>query len=322
MVPVYNTAKFLPCCLDSLLDQDLDNAQYEIVCVNDGSSDDSCEVLMEYAKQYRNIKVINQKNAGHAAARNRGFNEAQGKYIWFVDSDDCIDKCCYHFLISTMEKNMVDVMTIRRVPFYSEKEIPKEKKNYQIEQKKGKCPNSCSGVRIFSRKLLLENGIVWNEELSPCDDIAFVFLAQSNANSVLHNESVSYYHRQWNGSVTAQKSQAASEKYISSFYLLAEMYDEELKKSKYSKVEKKQIEERKNQCTQAILMEFALRRDKEETNRELIRLKEKGMYPYKTIYDNLKPKVSLKRTMMDFAQFFFFNEKYYLFFCSLIRIIK
>lgn len=88
IVPVYNAAAYLPECLDSLLAQDIPQSNYEIICVNDGSKDDSLSVLQTYAEQHPNIVIIDKENGGVTTARNTGLASAKGEYIWFVDSDD------------------------------------------------------------------------------------------------------------------------------------------------------------------------------------------------------------------------------------------
>ena len=89
IVPVYNVEKYLERCLDSLINQTLTNI--EIVCINDGSTDNSGKILDDYAAKDNRIKVIHQNNAGQAVARNNGLKIANGNYINFVDSDDWVD---------------------------------------------------------------------------------------------------------------------------------------------------------------------------------------------------------------------------------------
>lgn len=96
IVPVYNVEKYLSECLDSLLDQDIPHDDYEIICINDGSTDGSLTILRDYASKHSNIRIINQENSGVASARNAGLDAAQGEYIWFFDSDDiCAPNCLY-----------------------------------------------------------------------------------------------------------------------------------------------------------------------------------------------------------------------------------
>ncbi len=100
IIPVYNTEKYLPKCLDSVCNQTL--SDIEIICINDASTDNSLAILKEYAKKDNRIKLINFKeNKGAAAARNTGIDEAQGEYIGFVDSDDFVDLDFYEKLYRT-----------------------------------------------------------------------------------------------------------------------------------------------------------------------------------------------------------------------------
>ena len=89
IVPVYNVERYLRQCLDSLVNQTYQNI--EIICVDDGSTDASSEILTEYALRSSKVRVIRQENSGLSAARNVGFSFAMGEYVMYVDSDDWID---------------------------------------------------------------------------------------------------------------------------------------------------------------------------------------------------------------------------------------
>lgn len=88
IVPVYNVSSYLRDCLDSILRQTYPNI--EIICINDGSTDDSLEILNEYKDRDSRITIISQMNSGLSAARNTGLEAAKGEWVTFVDSDDCI----------------------------------------------------------------------------------------------------------------------------------------------------------------------------------------------------------------------------------------
>ena len=90
IIPIYNTAKYLPNCLDSIVNQTYKNL--EIILIDDGSTDNSYKIAAEYAKKDSRIKLIYQKNTGQSAARNHGIKLATGEYISFIDSDDQIAK--------------------------------------------------------------------------------------------------------------------------------------------------------------------------------------------------------------------------------------
>ena len=106
IIPVYNTEKLLRRCLNSVLNQTLKDI--EIICVNDGSTDNSARILDDYGK-YENIKIIEQKNSGLSSARNTGLDIATGKYIAFLDSDDFVDPDFYEKLFNNIEKYKADV---------------------------------------------------------------------------------------------------------------------------------------------------------------------------------------------------------------------
>ena len=86
IIPVYNTAKDLKECLDSVISQTLDDI--EIICINDGSPDNSLEILREYAQKDTRFVIIDQKNKGAGAARNIGISQAVGEFVAFMDADD------------------------------------------------------------------------------------------------------------------------------------------------------------------------------------------------------------------------------------------
>lgn len=95
IVPIYNVEAYLSNCLDSLLEQDISHNDYEIICVNDCSPDNSRSIVLDYQKKFSNIILIDHKeNKKLSAARNTGFDKAKGDFIWFVDSDDMIQPNC------------------------------------------------------------------------------------------------------------------------------------------------------------------------------------------------------------------------------------
>lgn len=108
IIPVYNVAPYLPKCLDSVLAQTL--ADIEVICINDGSTDDSSKILHDYAAKDKRIKVINQSNRGISAARNVGLKMVQSDYVMFVDSDDYIAFDMAENLYQTMIKENPDVV--------------------------------------------------------------------------------------------------------------------------------------------------------------------------------------------------------------------
>ncbi|MBR6412944.1 MAG: glycosyltransferase [Alphaproteobacteria bacterium] len=103
IVPVYNVEKYLPKCLESLINQTL--KEIEIICVNDESPDSCDQILKEYQERDKRIIVLNQKNSGQGSARNRGLEITKGKYIQFLDSDDYFEPTCCAEMYQLMEEH-------------------------------------------------------------------------------------------------------------------------------------------------------------------------------------------------------------------------
>lgn len=107
IVPVYNREKWLKRCLDSLINQTLQDI--EIICIDDGSTDNSRDILADYQKDDERVKVILQNNEGPSSARNKGLDIATGDYIGFVDSDDYVDRDYYEKLYKAASETRADI---------------------------------------------------------------------------------------------------------------------------------------------------------------------------------------------------------------------
>lgn len=105
IVPVFNAEKYLKMCLNSLVSQTLKNI--EIICIDDGSTDNSLAILDKFKSKDDRIKIIKQKNYGVSMARNNGISEAQGEYIGFVDADDWVDKDFFEKLYNAAQNIML-----------------------------------------------------------------------------------------------------------------------------------------------------------------------------------------------------------------------
>lgn len=107
IVPIYNVEKYLARCLESLINQTLEDI--EIICVNDGSTDNSADILAKFAEKDERIKIITQVNSGLSEARNAGISASTGKFIAFLDSDDFVDLDFYEALYNSAIKNNCDI---------------------------------------------------------------------------------------------------------------------------------------------------------------------------------------------------------------------
>lgn len=108
LIPVYNVEEYLERCLDSVLNQSL--TRIEVICVNDGSTDKSLEILKKYQENDSRVIIVNKENGGLPSARNAGIERARGEYVGFVDSDDYVQPDMFEKLYNTAKKEKSDVV--------------------------------------------------------------------------------------------------------------------------------------------------------------------------------------------------------------------
>ena len=121
IMPCYNTEQYVEETLKSVLNQSFKD--YEIICLNDGSTDGTLEILKRYQQSYPNIRVISSENHGIAYQRNTGVQCAQGKYIYYMDSDDLLKENCLETLYQYAEADNLDVVYFEADSFYETKDI-------------------------------------------------------------------------------------------------------------------------------------------------------------------------------------------------------
>lgn len=127
IVPVYNEEKYLKRCIDSILNQKFSN--YELILINDGSTDGSGDICDEYQLADNRVRVIHKENGGLSSARNYGLQIAVGKYIGFVDSDDWITADMYSFLIETAIDSEADIVASSYILTKGEERFRKEEQS-------------------------------------------------------------------------------------------------------------------------------------------------------------------------------------------------
>lgn len=195
VLPIYNVEKYLPKCLDSILDQE--SSVHEIICVNDGSYDKSLEILKEYAAKNDKIKVINKENGGVSSARNAGIEACTGEYIHFFDPDDWIDSNVYEKCIETITNTGAEIVVFDYIDEPSGKEWTLlENKTYDDPFKAVKDTTINSGYiwnKIFKKSLMVDNNIFYKEDIKYGEDNLFVnmILAKSKLTVTLPKF---YYH--------------------------------------------------------------------------------------------------------------------------------
>ena len=203
IVPVYNTEEYLQKCLASLVNQDF--TDYEIIIVNDGSTDNSKKIIDEYAKEYKFIKAYDKENGGLSSARNYGIDKAKGKYIAFVDSDDYVDVAYLKELYEAIIKDDSDIAVCEFSYVYKDGNVVRSYSNLKYTSDSLKSyllTPPMAPIRLFKKDLFKEirfkEGIYYEDlELCPklvkyVNKVSFVDLSLYSYlmrdNSIMHQK--------------------------------------------------------------------------------------------------------------------------------------
>lgn len=198
IVPIYNVEKYLDDCLISLTSQNIPEDMFEIICIDDGSSDNSGEIIDRYASMHTNIIVIHKSNGGVSSARNMGLKNARGEYIWFVDSDDYISVDSIGYICNVLKKNKPDVLQVGMKAFLDGSSIS-NKGMLQVDEE---------AVRYYTwiQAEIMKSDIIKNNHIEfdinvhwGEDDIFSVFVYQKASIIIDLNKTV-YFYRQREGS--------------------------------------------------------------------------------------------------------------------------
>ena len=113
IIPVYNAEKYLKKCLESVFQQNLKLEDFEVICINDGSTDKTQQILEEFQKKYTNIILENQENFGEAISRNKALSLSKGEYITFLDSDDYYDALTLSKALQIIASQNLDILYLK-----------------------------------------------------------------------------------------------------------------------------------------------------------------------------------------------------------------
>lgn len=199
ILPVFNLETHLKQCLNDLTNQTL--KEIEIICINDGSTDNSLEILKKYAKSDNRIKIINIANSGAAAARDLGLKIAQGEYVGFMDGDDRIDLNFYETLYNKALNTGADIARCTYKYKYPHNKLINSEINRIIEKRAADNQNlninehSCViWNAIYNLNFLKRNNINFDQNLKMCHDIPFTTKADFLSNKTIPVVGTNYYY--------------------------------------------------------------------------------------------------------------------------------
>lgn len=222
VIPIYNAEKYLAKCLDSVFIQ---SGPFEVIAVNDGSTDNSLNILKQYAAKHSNMKIIDQQNQGIASARNAGIRAAKNKYITFIDNDDWWEKNAFSTIRKVLKKDKPDVLISNFYDVYDKQwvkdtrgekaaqEVPEESKYPKRDLEKLAlfspfyAKNAISDLyyeggtwvihSFYKKEFLTKYNLEFPDKISIGEDLIFMFrvYAHNPFISVLNKPLYNYYNR-------------------------------------------------------------------------------------------------------------------------------
>lgn len=220
IIPVYNVEPYLQECILSVINQTYRN--FEVILVNDGSSDSSRSICLEFANNHQRIKLIDKANGGLSSARNEGLKHAQGEYILFLDSDDywsdisilssIVDQTdeSYDFIIFNYNQYFQnDKLLIPNIN-YLETDFPKKSNKYEkfhMFARKGHFPMS-AWSKLIKKQFLVDNNISFIPGIKGEDIPWFLDLLNCSSNFLVLNDRLVNYRKQVSTSITAKSDQS------------------------------------------------------------------------------------------------------------------
>lgn len=207
IVPCYNVAAYLDQCMESLAGQSMEDI--EIICVNDGSSDHTAEILREWRDRDGRVRIIDQKNSGVSVARNSGMEAAVGEYIGFVDPDDMVERNMFQRLFTAAAEKDADVAVCGYHEFCDCGDVDMPESGWspsagffpeeKAEQfRRGTPWSRCAGTvwnKLIRRKLLEENGLRFVPGLRQGEDLYFCLMLLTVAPRLLTIPDRLYHYR-------------------------------------------------------------------------------------------------------------------------------
>lgn len=215
IIPAYNAEKYIQRCIQSCLQQDIPTSEYELIVIDDGSTDNTAYILLQLSLQYSNITVYTQNNAGPSSARNLGISKAKGEYIWFVDADDTIIPDCLKEIQQVIKTKKLDSLALYWDRYSEDNNVLPN-----IPQFTPKIfTKTCTGIEfinhyagyglltvafIHKRNNIIKNEILFSPKIKICEDAIF------NIEILIHTQSISlfnkaiYHYYQYNTSLSNQ----------------------------------------------------------------------------------------------------------------------
>ena len=253
VIPVYNVENYLRDCLDSIVNQTL--RDIEIICIDDGSPDNSIDILNEYAAKDKRMTVIQQPNGGHAVATNRGMDMAKGKYLFLMDSDDILDVHALEHAYEKAEEKNVDFVLFKAMNYDDPTDSYYETEVYSMDKIAKKVGENVFNYhdigslmfeasvtpwsKLYNREFIMNNNIRFPEGLI-FEDNVFFYDALFSAKRIYFLKEFLFI-RRW---YATSSTKAGDQRFLNSIDVINLMIDDFKKHGEYETY-KKQLFDKK-----------------------------------------------------------------------------
>jgi len=303
IVPVYNIATFIGHCLTSILDINLDKNDYEVVVVNDGSTDNSLEEIEKFSSIYPQIKIINQENQGLGGARNTGISNAKGDYIWFVDGDDFIISDKVTSALDLAYNGGVEVLAFDFIPV---NELGKQEKWIQFKLNSQNASTltgpefyllnygkSYIWLYFFKRSLFVENNLSFHQSIK-MEDSEIMPKIMATCETIIFYDQPLLCYRKREGSITNIREENARNQFYYSMVIVAQSLRDFHSHFEINSLMHKGIELKRKQINQMLFTNLLCNNYSEAANQYYVELLNKyKILPFSSIR-GFSPKMNLK----------------------------
>ncbi|HAT3993765.1 glycosyltransferase [Elizabethkingia anophelis] len=303
IIALFNTEDYIEKCIRSVYDNSiLDSKEFEIIVINDGSTDNSRVIVEQLQKEYNNIILINKENEGQSSARNIGFKLAKGEYIFCLDSDDYVDSVNFFRALDFALERDLDLLPIRFIKTSKEGDYILESDNYEIVK------DVISGVEFMNKfvisgsmaRYFYKTQIIKTYKLSLIEGIyhedeEFVIKFLSYVNRISYNQLPTYYYYRRETSTLNNNNIQHRKKLINDIIVVIESLTELINKNLNNLDLINGIEKKKQQLVLSIFLRMYREKfDKNLVNEIINKLKSKSLYPLKSHRLDWKKKIICK----------------------------
>ena len=207
IIPIYNAEKYIQPCLESIYNQDLQESEFEVILINDGSTDNTSAIIHDFSTKHTNINIINQKNQGLSITRNNGIEKAVGEYILFIDSDDLLIENSIRPMLHLAINNSLDILMSKvatiddtdvqkgKIPHYSQiksiSEVMTGKEGFLLYYNSDE---SYVFKNLFKRSFLKQEKLIFIENVY-FEDVAFTIHSYIKAKRFMAIDCIHYIYR-------------------------------------------------------------------------------------------------------------------------------